>query len=134
MGLTKKGKILLTSLATLIGLASIAAFAVSIGSSGPRFRTKELIFFIFREEASASASEAEVWHREAPGHQGLAEQGEGQDGGAGGHQWQWPGVGEKQERCGHFNVEYILFGGNKANCNVMQAPQGGGESSFKIFE
>ena len=33
MGLTKKGKILLSSLATLIALASIVVFAVSIGKS-----------------------------------------------------------------------------------------------------
>ena len=44
MGLTKKGKILLTSLATLIGLASIAAFAVSIGNSELRLETILEIF------------------------------------------------------------------------------------------
>ena len=36
MGLTKKGKILLTSLATLLALASITAFAVSVGNFGPK--------------------------------------------------------------------------------------------------
>ena len=46
MGLTKKGKILLSSLATLIALASIAAFAVSIGKFGAKFRTKQRMVFL----------------------------------------------------------------------------------------
>ena len=46
MGLTKKGKILLSSLATLLALASIAAFAVSIGEFGPKLRAERRTVFL----------------------------------------------------------------------------------------
>ena len=106
MGLTKKGKILLTSLATLLALASIAAFAVSVGNFGPKFRKLQSykVFFPFREEASARTPEGEVRRGETGGHQGLPQPGQDQDGGPGGDQR----VGEDQERRGHFNVEYPL--------------------------
>ena len=103
MGLTKKGKILLTSLATLLALASIAAFAVSVGNLGPKLRKLQRQSSVsFREKASAHTSEAEVRRGETAGYQGLPGPGQGQDGVPGGDGW----PGEDQERRGHFNVEY----------------------------
>ena len=50
MGLTKKGKILLSSLATLIALASIVVFAVSIGKFGGKSRTNRRTVFFLSEK------------------------------------------------------------------------------------
>ena len=54
MGLTKKGKILLSSLATLIALGSIVAFAVSIGKFGGKFITKQTTVFSFQRRNISS--------------------------------------------------------------------------------
>ena len=105
MGLTKKGKILLTSLATLIALASIIAFAVSVGNFGPKFTKLQSSLSPFREKASAPTSEGEQDDCATAGHQGLAEQGQGQDGGAGGDQR----LGEEQEGRGDINVKYPVL-------------------------